>query len=110
MMKEEITNMMRETMMTYRLLFGQNKRAHQTFRKCCPFDGITREGRDSLLSNLCGLKRSCLNSEYQERDSYDLAHDFPMYRKKIAAIHRHLSSHNPRTWKEMWHDKRDFAQ
>jgi hypothetical protein len=110
MTKEEITNLMRETLMTYRLLFGQNKRARQTFRKCCPFDGIPREGRDSLLSSLCGRKRSCLDPEYQERDSYDLVHDFPMYRNKIAAIHRHLSTHKPRTWKEMWHDKRDSAQ
>jgi hypothetical protein len=110
MTREEITNMMRETMMTYRLLFGQNKRERQTLRKCCPFDGVPREGRDSLLDSLCGRKRSCLSSEFQERDSYDLIHDFPMYRTKIAAIHRHLSLRKPRTWKELWHDKRDSAQ
>jgi hypothetical protein len=52
MTREEITKMMRETLLTYRILFGQNKRARQTFRKFSPFDRIPREGRDLLLESL----------------------------------------------------------
>jgi hypothetical protein len=33
-----------------------------------------------------------------------------MYKNRIAAIHRHLSLRKPRTWKELWQDKRDSAQ
>jgi hypothetical protein len=96
--RDEITKMLRETLLTYRLLFGQHKQARRLYRKSCPFDGVLEKGKDSLLDSLCGRKHCCLPSEYQERESYDLAHDFAMYRNRIAAIHRHLSLHKPRTW------------
>jgi hypothetical protein len=107
---DDVSHMLQETLTSYRLLFGQSKSARQLFRSLTPFDGIPVEGHDLLLAELCGRK-TCQNlPDCSERDNYDLRHDFPMLRGRISALHYHLSTMKPRTWKELWRDKRDSAQ
>jgi hypothetical protein len=43
---DEVTQMLRETVLSYRLLFGQNKASRNLFRRLAPFHGIPREGQD----------------------------------------------------------------
>lgn len=45
----------------------------------------------------------------EERESYDLARDFPMYRSRLVALSQCVSQQAPRTWKDLWRDKRDSA-
>lgn len=106
----DVTQMLHETVLSYRLLFGQNKPSRQLFRKLKPFEHIPEEGRDTFLEQLCGQKRYQSDFDISERETYDLARDFPIFRSRLAAILRHLSVKKPRTWRDLWEDKRDSAQ
>jgi hypothetical protein len=107
--EDDVEQMLYETILSYRLLFGQNKAARQLFRKLKPFERVPEEGRDELLMTLCGYKHCQTNLELRERDAYDLPRDFPIYRSRLAILLRHLASRKPRSWKELWQDKRDSA-
>ncbi|MCJ1250493.1 hypothetical protein MMC30_007721 [Trapelia coarctata] len=106
---DEVTQMLNETLQSYRLLFGQNKAARQLFRRLRPFENIPEAGRDRFLMTLCGQKHCRTTLKAPERESYDLPHDFPILRSRLAILLRHLSNKKPRTWKEIWQDKRDSA-
>ena len=105
--EDDVEQMLHETIMTYRLLFGQSKSSPQLFRKPKPFESIPEEGRDGLLHTLCSRKHRRARLKLRERDSYDLPRDFPIYGSRLAILLRHLTSKKPRSWKELWQDKRD---
>lgn len=105
----DVTQMLQETILSYRLLFGQNKASRQLFQKFKPFENIPEAGRDSFLERLCGRKRYQSNSNIPEQETYDLTHDFPILRSRLLPLLRHLSAKKPRTWRELWEDKRDSA-
>ncbi|KFY95687.1 hypothetical protein V498_03198 [Pseudogymnoascus sp. VKM F-4517 (FW-2822)] len=105
----DVTQMLQETTLSYRLLFGQNKSSRQLFQKSKPFENIPEAGRDTFLERLCGRKRYQSNYNSPERETYDLAHDFPILRSRLLPLLRHLSAKKPRTWRELWEDKRDSA-
>ena len=107
--EEDVTKMLLETLLSYRLLFAQDKQARKLYRRLDPFAGIPLEGRDHLLSSLCGRKSFHLSQLPSDQDSYDLQRHFPILRSRIAGIHRLLSASKPRGWKELWRDKRDSA-
>lgn len=106
---DDVTQMLQETILSYRLLFGQNKASRQLFQKFKPFENIPEAGRDTFLERLCGRKRYHSNSNTPERVAYDLTHDFPILRSRLLPLLRHLSEKKPRTWRELWEDKRDSA-
>jgi hypothetical protein len=95
--EDDVEQMLYETILSNRLLFGQNKAARQLFRKLKPFERVPKEGRDELLMTLCGYKRCQTNLELRERDAYDLPRDFPIYRSRLAILLRHLTSRKPRS-------------
>lgn len=106
---DEVSQLLREIVLSYRLRFGQEKASRQYFRSIRPFDGIPEEGRDRVLTALCGQKRFKVGYEVRDREIYVLARDFPVLASRIALLLRHLSSKRPRTWKQLWDDKRDSA-
>ncbi|KAF2234364.1 hypothetical protein EV356DRAFT_501917 [Viridothelium virens] len=105
----QVTQLLNETILSYRLVFGQNKRARRVYRSLSPFENRPREGRDEFLDSLCGHKRLRTSLEVRERENYDLSHDFPILKPRLAALSHYLSERRPRTWIELWHDKRDSA-
>lgn len=107
--EKELAHMLLETVLSYRLLFGQNKTSRQFFRNSTPFHTLRNEDRDSILTALCTQKHSPPALELPERDTYDLRRDFPILRSKLTVLMNHLSSRKPRTWKDLWLDKRDSA-
>jgi hypothetical protein len=107
---DEVSQMLEEILMSYRLLFGQNKASRRLFRVLTPFERVPKEGEDGLLDELCGRKRCKAWAKRPERETYDLQHDFPILRSRIATLNYHLSIRKPRTWKDLWRDKRDSAQ
>jgi hypothetical protein len=108
--QEDVSQMLEETLMSYRLLFGQNKKARKLFRILTPFEKRPKEGEDRLLNELCGRKASSSWLSRPDRGSYDLQHDFPILRSRLATLSYHMSERKPRTWRELWRDKRDSAQ
>ena len=107
--EEDVTEMLLETLLSYRLLFAQNKQARKLYRRLEPFAGIPLEGRDHLLSSLCGRKSFSTAQIPSDQDSYDLQRHFPILRSRIAVLHRNLSASKPKGWRELWRDKRDSA-
>lgn len=107
--KDEVSQLLQEVVLSYRLLFGQNKASRHYYRSIKPFSSIPQEGRDEFLSALCGEKRFQVGSNIHDQEIYDLSSDFPVLKSRIAVLLRHLSTKRPRTWRELWRDKRDSA-
>lgn len=109
----EITEFLREVLLSYRLLFGQSKAGRQHFRRTVSaqvFEDIPRQGQDPLLALMCGRKSIDFSGQGKERQNYRLARDFAMLRCRIAVLQQQLATSKPRGWKELWRDKRDSAQ
>lgn len=108
---EDVTGLLRETLLSYRLLFGQSKAARRLFLKeLTPFAGVPTEGQDPLLASLCGLKKLPRKWDVGgERAEYDLSEDFPHLRSRLVRLVGFAAEKKPRSLKEMWFDKRDSA-
>ena len=106
---DEVTQLLNETVLSYRLLFGQNKASRHLFRSLGPFEDTPEDGRDQFLMSLCGKKNFQSTLKVHERESYHLPRDFPILRSRLAILLRHLSNKRPRTWRELWQDNRDSA-
>ena len=107
--EEDVTKVLRETLLSYRLLFGQNNQARKLYKRLDPFAGIPLEGQDNLLSKLCGRKSFRETGIPRDKESYDLRQDFPILRSRLVNLQRELARSKPRSWKELWRDKRDSA-
>lgn len=105
----EVDDFLQEVLLSYRLLFGKNKAARRFFRSLQPFEGLPQELRDKSLLVICGQKRHQLSYNMKERDTCELVQDFPILRSRIVVLLRRLAIKRPRTWRELWNDKRDSA-
>lgn len=56
-MPDEVSQVLEETLVSYRLFFGQSKTSRRLFRSLCPFDQVPTEGARGLLDELRGRKR-----------------------------------------------------
>lgn len=107
--KEDVTELLKEILLSYRLVFGQNKRSRKLFRKLRPFAGVPREGQDRLLSELCGRKRFISDVTLAERQEYDVSTNFPHLRSRIVRLSGYALTKKPRSFKQLWLDNRDSA-
>lgn len=97
--------------MSYRLLFGQNKKSRNLFRELSPFAGTPVQAHDKVLIDLCSRKhRSSAHLPRAERKHWDLVHDFPVLRSRLSTLAYEMSIRKPRSWRALWKDKRDSAQ
>jgi hypothetical protein len=106
---DDVNDLLRETLLSYRLLFGQEKASRQLFRSLDPFKDLPAECKDNGLMRMCGRKQHNLMDGLQELDSYVLSRDFPILQSRLALLNHYFSNKLPRTWKELWNDKRDSA-
>lgn len=104
---DDITGLLHEILLSYRLIFGHEKRSRAAFRKLQPFKGMPQEEHDALLAQLCGRKQIDCSMALVERDEYDLAADFPHLRSKIVRLHSYAMSKRPRSIWQLWQDQRD---
>jgi len=100
----EISQLLIEILISYRLLFGQNKESRKVFKQ------IGSHMDDITLQQLCSSKEPLFPELFKERDFYRLKRDFPVLRSRLAILSHQMSSMKPRGWKELWKDKRDSAQ
>lgn len=107
--EDDVEQMLYETLLTYRLLFGQSKPGRRLFGKLKPFEQVQEVRMDEFLMTLCGHKVYQASPRLREKDIYDLPRDFPVYRSRLAVLISHLNARKPRSWKELWQDKRDSA-
>lgn len=105
--EEDITELLREILLSYRLLFGQSRRSRSLFRRLRPFQRIPQEAHDQFLSLICNRKHFDCPITLIEREEYDLAGDFPHLRSRIVRLNNYASSKKPRSIRQLWRDKRD---
>ncbi|KAI0973576.1 hypothetical protein F4678DRAFT_470853 [Xylaria arbuscula] len=105
--EEDVNGLLQEILLSYRVIFAQNKRSRAIFRKLRPFASIPKQGRDQCLAKICGKKRFDCPSMPIEREEYDLAIHFPHLRNKFAQLSGYASSRKPRSVRRLWKDRRD---
>ncbi|KAF8533572.1 hypothetical protein BDD12DRAFT_913749 [Trichophaea hybrida] len=107
----DTTAFLKEILLSYRFLFGQEKASRKTFRNRARRDVLDNgayETMDPLLDPLCG--RKIFNSPIvTERETYRLHRDFPFLRGRIVTLKRELALRKPRSWGDLWRDKRDTS-
>lgn len=103
--------MFQETLLTYRILFGQDRDARRLFRsqekERASAGGIT----DPLLIRLCGddqdIAQLTHEDIFHEQDFYDSAIDFPWYGNHLVFLQEYTSRRKARNVKDLWRDRRD---
>ncbi|RYP55900.1 hypothetical protein DL771_012276 [Monosporascus sp. 5C6A] len=105
--EDDVTELLQEILLSYRLLFGQSRRSRSLFRRLRPFVRIPHEGHDQFLSLICSRKEFNCPITLIERDEYDVAGDFPHLRSRIVRLNSYASSKKPRSIRQLWRDKRD---
>ncbi|KAI1123464.1 hypothetical protein F5Y10DRAFT_286015 [Nemania abortiva] len=105
--EESVAELLHEILLSYRVIFGQNRRSRAVFRKLRPFASVPKQGRDQSLAEFCGKKRLKNPFAPIEQEEYDLAIDFPHLRSRIAQLSGHVSSKKPRSVRRLWKDRRD---
>ncbi|KAL8708697.1 MAG: hypothetical protein Q9220_006422 [cf. Caloplaca sp. 1 TL-2023] len=107
-------SLFRETLLTYRLLFGQDDRSRALFNRHYSNQGSTGECADVLLQELCGSRKSLSESTYdtsiREKASYNTVLDFPFYGPRLLVLQDFTKNWKPHNIGDVWHDKRNPAQ
>ncbi|KAK6360324.1 hypothetical protein TWF730_006470 [Orbilia blumenaviensis] len=113
--REDITQLLREILLSYRLIFGQSAASRKLFRTANPFkEKSLAELHDPLLERLCTEPQYdsldfLLNVGIQERDAYRHKRDFPILRARIALMQKNMREWKSRGWPSIWNDRMDPA-
>lgn len=106
----------REILLSYRLIFGQDKNSHNDFNawieKGKP---LPEEYHDSLLPILCGQSWDSADAlpiyEFIDADDpsthYSPTEDFPFLGKRLLEVQKHVLNQKPTDFQAIWYDKRD---
>jgi hypothetical protein len=101
---------MKEIVLSYRLLFAQDKASRRLFRSMKVFESSENGMRDDFLARLCGLEGLDIPFVQADRECYRLSRDFPVLRARLAILQQQLLSVKPTSWRAVWKDKRDTVQ
>lgn len=105
--QRDIVELLKEILLSYRLLFGQSSQSRHLFRQLQPFAGIPSQGHDQFLPLICGKSKCPCPVTLVERDEYDMAGDFPHLRSRLVLLNSYASGKRPRSILQLWRDKRD---
>ncbi|KAH8602775.1 hypothetical protein B0O99DRAFT_9320 [Bisporella sp. PMI_857] len=109
----------KEVLLTYRLLFGQKPRDSIIFTQLYQKEWSRLPSfschPDPLLPRLCGQLWNTdeVRAIYDEIEADDALHqyssqaDFPFLGRSLLALQEYVEGHEPRTFKELWHDGRN---
>ncbi|KAK3365466.1 hypothetical protein B0T24DRAFT_635918 [Lasiosphaeria ovina] len=103
----EVTEYLSEVLQSYRLLFGQNKASRDLFQKIKPSAAFAF-AYDPLLDELCSSPHPV--GHLVDREAYPLLPTFPFLGGRIQELQNQLDARKPRTWGDLWRDRRDSAQ
>ena len=135
---QDVRDYFREILLSYRLVFGQDKRSWRAFKRAFATNGRSRAdgeksphfGRvkrqntaiktrdaavdDPLLARLCGHSWKTEEDLYKSLDAdeapnhYSPAMDFPILSDKLLRLQRFSKEQHPHDWKLLWTDRRDI--
>lgn len=103
----DINDLLREVLLSYRLLFGQSRRSRKLFRRLRPFAQTPQELHDRFLLDICTKKEPKCSINLIEREQYDLVGDFPHLRSRLVRLNSYATAKKPHSVRQLWKDKRD---
>jgi hypothetical protein len=102
---------MTEVLLSYRLIFGQQHRSRELFRKEEREKVKWNGALDPLLDALCGDKEmgdfGDTKGLLRERGVYDAQTNFPHLGSRLMDLQDYSSSQRPRNLIEVWNDERE---
>lgn len=107
---DEITDILHETLLSYRLLFGQSKKSRKVFRNHLKSNPSLSHNPDSLLKLMCGHKNFAHEYVPGDRPIYFAPRDFPTLSKRVELIGAAMRGAKPKDWKSLLRDRRDTTQ
>jgi len=113
----------REVLLSYRLLFGQDKKSWKAFVEKsalwtpgwdCSSPGLG--DADPLLQTLCGASASSpaaaalyAEIEAEELSPYYYPDSFPFLGRRILDLQTFIKGRHPHNWRALWNDRRNVA-
>ncbi|KAJ5338733.1 hypothetical protein N7452_005461 [Penicillium brevicompactum] len=110
--EEDISQFLLEVLLSYRLLFAQSAPSRKLFRQMFIMPDMQCQPIDSLLFQLCTLKRISQKSTLlpTDRPLYFAARDFPILYDRIELIAKDLKGARPKSFIGLIRDRRDVLQ
>jgi hypothetical protein len=107
---DTITEILKETLLSYRLLFGQKQASRKYFKQLVDSDSSLIENLDPFLFQLCATKLFTHPSVPQDRFTYFAHRDFPVLGERVELLEKELRGTKPKNWKGLVRDNRDTTQ
>ena len=107
---DDISSFLRETLLSFRLLFGQATAGRKHFRRLYKSSPEFQEIGDKLLFVLCAESRIEHEVVPKDRPIYFLDRDFPVLGGRIKLLIEDLKESRPQGWRQLLRDRRDTVQ
>lgn len=107
---DDIRSILRETLLSFRLLFGQSKAGRKHFRRLVKTSVELQGHGDQLLSVLCAEFHVEHPTVPKDRPIYFLDRDFPVLGGRIKLLMQDLKESRPEGWRQLLRDRRDTVQ
>lgn len=98
--------LLREIRLSYRLIFGDDNRAHRYFLRTARNNAKVDNFLDLYLNDLC--KR--VSNSTAAKTTYSKRTDFPILGPRLAVLQAYVERQNPNTVKMLWLDRRDLLR
>lgn len=105
MAQEDTAAFLKELLLSYRILYGQDKASRKLFKSWFSEQNMSGS-EDFLLATLCGKKSSPLGGVF-ERQVYSLQLDCPFFQSRMAVLAHVLNARKPHGWRQLLRDRRD---
>lgn len=107
---DEITDILNETLLSYRVIFGQSKASRNIFRRLHKNNLELSRSGDKLLYKIC--TQTCFEhvDVPKDRPVYYAEREFPILGERIKLLAKELKAVKPKSWKELLRDRRDTLQ
>ncbi|PMD48235.1 hypothetical protein L207DRAFT_626994 [Hyaloscypha variabilis F] len=107
---DEITHFLKETLLSYRLFFGQAKASRRFFRNMLKSETVLRCNPDPLLRMLCLDEYFAHPLVPPDRTVYVTARDFLVLGSRVERLANELDVAKPKSLIDLLHDRRDTLQ
>lgn len=108
--RDEIDDILREILLSYRLLFGQSKPSRRFFRRLQASHVALSSNPDALLQAICGQNYFIHQFVPQDRSIYFAQRDFPVLGERVKLLATELEAARPKSWRDLLRDRRDTTQ
>jgi hypothetical protein len=105
------TNMMKEIMLTYCILFRDDRKSRKIYQLRERARARFINGSDSKLDTLCGADWSTsIFASTPVKESYDSEVDFPILSRRLHRLQDYMLSIQPNRVLSVWRDRRDLTR